>query len=169
MRTGGYGLALRLPKPALRRCFVAHDERKMQPVAKGWLPFAAQIATPHGLQRSPKGWYRCILSHVNHMLPWNFPAPLPSRKIARTPAAGCAMVIKPLEETLASTIGLAQALCDAGLPKGVLNLVLGVPADTSSHLIQSETIKKGTFTGSTVVTGRRAGRRGCKPVCTRNA
>jgi succinate-semialdehyde dehydrogenase/glutarate-semialdehyde dehydrogenase len=69
------------------------------------------------------------LGPVVALTPWNFPMILPARKIAAALAAGCTVVIKPSEETPASTIGLAQALADAGLPAGVLNVVLGVPAE----------------------------------------
>ncbi|WP_175128610.1 NAD-dependent succinate-semialdehyde dehydrogenase [Achromobacter piechaudii] len=83
--------------------------------------------------------------------PWNFPANLPARKISAALAAGCTMILKPSEETPASTLALAQALADAGLPKGVLNVVLGVPDQISSHLIPSPVIRKVTFTGSVPV------------------
>lgn len=83
--------------------------------------------------------------------PWNFPTTIPSRKIAAALAAGCSVVIKPAEETPGSALALARALDDAGLPKGVLNVVFGVPADISTHLIASPVIRKITFTGSTAV------------------
>jgi succinate-semialdehyde dehydrogenase / glutarate-semialdehyde dehydrogenase len=83
--------------------------------------------------------------------PWNFPTTIPSRKIAASLAAGCPMIIKPAEETPGSCLELARALDDAGLPKGVLNVVFGVPADISSYLIASPVIRKISFTGSTVV------------------
>ena len=83
--------------------------------------------------------------------PWNFPTTIPSRKIAAALAAGCSVVIKPAEETPGSALALARALDDAGLPKGVLNMVFGVPADISAHLIASPVIRKITFTGSTAV------------------
>ena len=83
--------------------------------------------------------------------PWNFPTTIPSRKIAAALAAGCPMIIKPAEETPASCLELARALDDAGLPKGVLNVVFGIPADISSYLIASPVIRKISFTGSTVV------------------
>ena len=83
--------------------------------------------------------------------PWNFPTTIPSRKIAAALAAGCSMVIKPAEETPGSALALARALDDAGLPKGVLNVVFGVPADISAYLIASPVIRKITFTGSTAV------------------
>lgn len=83
--------------------------------------------------------------------PWNFPTTIPSRKIAAALAAGCSVIIKPAEETPASALALARALDDAGLPKGVLNMVFGVPADISTYLIGSPVIRKVSFTGSTVV------------------
>ncbi len=91
------------------------------------------------------------LGPVAAFTPWNFPAALPARKMAGALAAGCTVVIKPSEETPASAIALAQALADAGLPAGALNLVFGVPAEVSTHLIRSDTIRKVTFTGSTPV------------------
>ena len=83
--------------------------------------------------------------------PWNFPTTIPSRKIAAALAAGCSVIIKPAEETPNSCLELARALDDAGLPKGVLNVVFGIPADISAYLIGSPVIRKITFTGSTVV------------------
>ncbi len=83
--------------------------------------------------------------------PWNFPTTIPSRKIAAALAAGCSMVIKPAEETPCSALELARALDDAGLPKGVLNVVFGVPSQISEYLIASPVIRKISFTGSTAV------------------
>jgi succinate-semialdehyde dehydrogenase / glutarate-semialdehyde dehydrogenase len=83
--------------------------------------------------------------------PWNFPTTIPSRKIAAALAAGCSVIIKPAEETPGSALALARALDDAGLPKGVLNVVFGVPADISTYLIASPVIRKVSFTGSTAV------------------
>lgn len=83
--------------------------------------------------------------------PWNFPAVTPARKIAPALAAGCTCIIKPAEETPGTTLEMARALIDAGLPKGVLNVVFGVPADVSEYLIRSPIIRKISFTGSTQV------------------
>jgi succinate-semialdehyde dehydrogenase / glutarate-semialdehyde dehydrogenase len=80
--------------------------------------------------------------------PWNFPALTPARKIGGALAAGCSLVLKPAEETPATAIELARAFIDAGLPKGVLNLVFGAPADISKHLIASPISRKVSFTGS---------------------
>lgn len=83
--------------------------------------------------------------------PWNFPSTIPSRKMAAALAAGCSVVIKPAEEAPGSCLELARCLDDAGLPKGVLNVVFGVPAEISTYLIASPVIRKISFTGSTVV------------------
>lgn len=83
--------------------------------------------------------------------PWNVPVVIPARKISAALAVGCTMVIKPAEETPASVMEIARALDDAGLPKGVLNVVHGVPAQVSEQLIFHPKIRKITFTGSTIV------------------
>ena len=83
--------------------------------------------------------------------PWNFPVSQAARKIGAALAAGCTMVLKPAEETPASTAVLAKVLEEAGLPNGVLNLVYGVPAQISSYLIAHPAIRKVSFTGSVPV------------------
>lgn len=83
--------------------------------------------------------------------PWNFPTTIPSRKMAAALAAGCSVIIKPAEEAPGSCLELARCLDDAGLPKGVLNVVFGVPAMISDYLIASPVIRKISFTGSTGV------------------
>lgn len=83
--------------------------------------------------------------------PWNFPLNLPARKVGAALAAGCAAVIKPSEETPGSAIELVRAFHDAGLPRGVLNLVCGNPARVSELLIGAPEIRKASFTGSVPV------------------
>jgi succinate-semialdehyde dehydrogenase/glutarate-semialdehyde dehydrogenase len=83
--------------------------------------------------------------------PWNFPVSQAARKVGAALAAGCSMVLKPAEETPASTAVLARVLQEAGLPAGVLNLVYGVPAEISSFLIAHPAIRKVSFTGSVPV------------------
>lgn len=80
--------------------------------------------------------------------PWNFPAVLTARKIAAAIGAGCSIIIKPSEEAPSIATGLVQACQDAGIPKGVLNLVFGDPQKVSTHLIQSPVIRKISLTGS---------------------
>lgn len=83
--------------------------------------------------------------------PWNFPMQLATRKVAGALAAGCTVVLKAAEETPVSAAELVRAFVDAGVPKGVVNLVFGDPAAISSHLIRHEGIRKISFTGSTEV------------------
>jgi len=83
--------------------------------------------------------------------PWNFPMSQPARKVAGAIASGCAIILKAAEETPAGALHIARAFHDVGLPAGVLNLVSGVPADISSHLIPDERINLVAFTGSTAV------------------
>jgi len=80
--------------------------------------------------------------------PWNFPTLTPVRKIAGALAAGCSIIIKASEETPGGCVELVKCFADAGLPAGVLNLVFGVPADVSEHLIPSSIVRKVSFTGS---------------------
>ena len=83
--------------------------------------------------------------------PWNFPGLTPARKIGGALGAGCSLILKASEETPGTCVELVRAFHDAGLPKGVLNLVFGVPAKISEHLIASDIIKKVSFTGSVPV------------------
>ncbi|OAN75946.1 NAD-dependent succinate-semialdehyde dehydrogenase [Sulfitobacter sp. EhC04] len=80
--------------------------------------------------------------------PWNVPVSAPSRKISAALAAGCSVVMKPADETPASTCMFAQCFLDAGLPKGVLNIVFGDPAAISEKLVRSPVIRMVTLTGS---------------------
>jgi succinate-semialdehyde dehydrogenase/glutarate-semialdehyde dehydrogenase len=83
--------------------------------------------------------------------PWNFPINQAARKVAAALAAGCSVILKGPEETPASCAALVQALADAGVPAGVLNLVYGVPAEISAYLIPHRIIRKVSFTGSVPV------------------
>ncbi|MQW86494.1 NAD-dependent succinate-semialdehyde dehydrogenase [Sinorhizobium saheli] len=83
--------------------------------------------------------------------PWNFPLNQAVRKVAAGLAAGCSVILKGPEETPASCAELVRAFADADLPAGALNLVFGIPADISNHLIPHPIIRKVSFTGSTAV------------------
>jgi succinate-semialdehyde dehydrogenase/glutarate-semialdehyde dehydrogenase len=98
--------------------------------------------------------------------PWNFPAITPARKLSAALAAGCSVIIKPGEESPATALALARALDDAGLPKGVLQVVFGVPDEVSKTLIASPIIRKVTFTGSVPIGRLLAARaaEGVKPI-----
>lgn len=109
---------------------------------------------------------RQAIGPVAAFTPWNFPAITPARKLSAALAAGCSVILKPGEESPSTALALARALDDAGLPKGVLQVVFGVPDQVSSHLIASPIIRKVTFTGSVPI-GRLLSARaaeGVKPI-----
>jgi succinate-semialdehyde dehydrogenase/glutarate-semialdehyde dehydrogenase len=80
--------------------------------------------------------------------PWNFPVLTPARKVGGALAAGCALILKASEETPGACVEMVRCFADAGLPKGVLNLVFGVPAEVSEHLLAKDAVRKISFTGS---------------------
>jgi succinate-semialdehyde dehydrogenase/glutarate-semialdehyde dehydrogenase len=80
--------------------------------------------------------------------PWNFPVLTPARKIGGSLAAGCSLILKASEETPGACVELVRCFVDAGLPAGVLNLVFGVPAEVSEHLLAKDAVRKISFTGS---------------------
>ena len=102
-----------------------------------------------------EGIYNLVIKEpvgpVAAFTPWNFPMSQAVRKLGAALSAGCSVVIKPPEETPSSPAELVRALADAGLPKGVVNLVYGVPSEISDYLITHPIIRKVSFTGSTPV------------------
>jgi succinate-semialdehyde dehydrogenase/glutarate-semialdehyde dehydrogenase len=80
--------------------------------------------------------------------PWNFPVLTPARKVGGALAAGCSLILKASEETPGACVEMVRCFADAGLPKGVLNLVFGVPAEVSEHLLAKDAVRKISFTGS---------------------
>jgi succinate-semialdehyde dehydrogenase/glutarate-semialdehyde dehydrogenase len=83
--------------------------------------------------------------------PWNFPINQVVRKLSAALAAGCSIIVKAPEETPAAPAALIRAFADAGVPRGVVNLVYGVPAEISEYLVPHPVIRKISFTGSTPV------------------
>ena len=83
--------------------------------------------------------------------PWNFPMLLSSRKVAPALAAGCSIIVKPAIEAPRTSLCLAQACLDAGIPAGVVNVVTGDSSRISRHLILSPIIRKVSLTGSVEV------------------
>ncbi|MEO6580727.1 MAG: NAD-dependent succinate-semialdehyde dehydrogenase [Sphingomicrobium sp.] len=118
--------------------------------------YAEEIKRDYGrLLVRPTGQRSMIIHQpvgvVATFTPWNFPIYLLAKKVAAALAAGCAVISKPPEETPGSTGAVARALDDAGLPKGVFQLVHGVPDLVSRHLIASPIVRKVSFTGSVPV------------------
>ena len=84
--------------------------------------------------------------------PWNFPLAMGTRKIGPALAAGCTVVVKPAQNTPLSMLMLAKILEEAGLPKGVLNLITASSSgETMTPLIADPRLRKLSFTGSTEV------------------
>jgi succinate-semialdehyde dehydrogenase/glutarate-semialdehyde dehydrogenase len=88
---------------------------------------------------------------VGAISPWNFPITLLCRKIAPALAAGCTIVAKPSELTPLCGIALFECLVDAGVPKGVANLVMGPGEEVAAEFMQNSAVRKVSFTGSTRV------------------
>ncbi len=88
--------------------------------------------------------------------PWNFPMAIPSWKLLPAIVCGNTCVIKPAQDTPLSTINLVKALSDAGLPKGVANVVTGFGREAGAPLLEHPEVRVVSFTGSTEV-GRTIG------------
>jgi len=87
---------------------------------------------------------------VAQIIPWNFPLLMAAWKIAPALACGNCVVLKPAETTSLTALKLAEIIQDAGLPKGVVNIITGAGA-TGSALVAHEDVAKIAFTGSTEV------------------
>lgn len=85
------------------------------------------------------------------IVPWNFPLMIALWKIMPALAAGCTIVIKPADETPLSALRLAQLAIEAGLPPGVLNVVVGRGSLLGPVLVEHPLVRKVSFTGSTEV------------------
>ncbi|MGW1278725.1 aldehyde dehydrogenase [Streptomyces tsukubensis] len=85
---------------------------------------------------------------VAAIVPWNFPQALAMFKIAPALATGCTLVVKPSPETVLDAYLLAEAVEEAGLPAGVVNIVPG-GRDAGAHLVAHPAVDKVAFTGST--------------------
>jgi succinate-semialdehyde dehydrogenase/glutarate-semialdehyde dehydrogenase len=106
---------------------------------------------------APNGQGRLLVMHqpVGPCLlitPWNFPLAMGARKIGPAIAAGCAMVVKPAEQTPLSMLALTAILQEAGVPDGVLNVITtSRPAEVVEPLIRDGRARKLSFTGSSAV------------------
>lgn len=91
---------------------------------------------------------------VGLVLPWNFPLLMLAWKIGPALAAGCSVVVKPAEETSLTALRVAELARQAGLPRGVFNVVTGTGPDVGEPLGRHMDVDMVSFTGSTE-TGRR--------------
>ena len=88
---------------------------------------------------------------VSIITPWNFPFWIVSQKLPFALAAGCTCVVKPSEMTPSTTVMLGELLIEAGLPAGVVNIVLGYGDPVGALLASHPDVDMVTFTGSTGV------------------
>ena len=145
---------------------ISRENGKAMPDARGEAGYAAEffrwfaeeaVRTPGDFRKSPSGDKRILVTHQPIGLsilitPWNFPAGMATRKIGPAVAAGCTMILKPATETPLTAMYIVDIMERAGLPKGVLNLVL--PEKTGpaiSKMLHDPRVKNLSFTGSTEV------------------
>jgi succinate-semialdehyde dehydrogenase/glutarate-semialdehyde dehydrogenase len=84
--------------------------------------------------------------------PWNFPAAMATRKIAPALAAGCTVILKPASETPLTAYALASIYEEAGVPKGVVNVLTTTsPGPMTAEILADPRVRKLSFTGSTGV------------------
>ena len=100
--------------------------------------------------------FREPLGVVGLITPWNFPIAIASWKLGPSLAAGNTVVLKPAELTPLTALDLEKIALEAGLPEGVLNVVVGPGRVVGEHMVQHPDVAKIAFTGSTEV-GRRIG------------
>ncbi len=99
--------------------------------------FALTTYEPHGV--------------VAGILPWNYPLVNVALKVAPALAAGNAIVLKPSIETPLATVAFAKLCVEAGIPAGIVNVVLGSGSTVGNSLVLHKAVKKISFTGSTAV------------------
>lgn len=117
--------------------FCAGESRRMNgETIPSELPanFAYTIKEPHGV-------VACIT-------PWNFPIAIPAWKIAPALVAGNTVVFKPATNTPGTAVRLVELFNEAGLPPGVLNLVLGSGSEAGDEIVNHPAVRAISFTGS---------------------
>ena len=107
--------------------------------------------TPSELQNKFAMSVRMPVGVVGLITPWNFPMAIPSWKLFPALVSGNTCVIKPATDTPLSTYNLVQALVDAGLPAGVVNIISGSGSATGSALVEHPDVRAISFTGSSEV------------------
>ena len=120
--------------------YMAGEGRRMfGPTTPSELPnkFAMAVRQPLGV---------CAM-----ITPWNFPMAIPSWKLLPAIVCGNTCVIKPAQDTPLSTFNLVRTLSDAGVPKGVINIVTGFGSKIGAPLMENPEVKAISLTGSTEV------------------
>jgi aldehyde dehydrogenase (NAD+) len=109
------------------------------------------FTTPSELRSKFAMAIRVPVGVIGMITPWNFPMAIPSWKIFPALVCGNTCVIKPAEDTPLSTFNLVRALMDAGLPKGVVNIVTGMGPEAGAPLVEHPDVRAISFTGSSEV------------------
>ena len=109
------------------------------------------VTTPSELQNKFAMSVRMPVGVVGLITPWNFPMAIPSWKLFPALVAGNTCVVKPATDTPLSTYNLVQALIDAGLPPGVVNIVCGTGSTAGAALVEHPNVRAISFTGSSAV------------------
>jgi len=109
------------------------------------------VTTPSELQNKFAMSIRMPVGVVGLITPWNFPMAIPSWKLFPALVAGNTCVIKPATDTPLSTYNLVQALVEAGLPPGVVNIVCGTGSTAGAALVDHPDVRAISFTGSSAV------------------
>jgi succinate-semialdehyde dehydrogenase/glutarate-semialdehyde dehydrogenase len=145
---------------------ISRENGKVFADAKGEVAYAAEffrwfaeeaVRTPGDFRKSPSGDKRILVTHqpigVSLLItPWNFPAGMATRKIGPALAAGCTVILKPAGETPLTALAIVDILERAGVPKGVVNVILPKPVGESiSKMLHDPRVKNLSFTGSTEV------------------
>ncbi len=145
---------------------ISKENGKALPDAKGEVAYAAEffrwfseeaVRISGDFRMSPSGDKRILVTHQPVGLsilitPWNFPAGMATRKIGPAIAAGCTMILKPAGETPLTALAIVDILDRAGVPKGVVNLVLPTPTGPAiAKMLHDKRVKNLSFTGSTEV------------------
>ena len=145
---------------------VSRENGKVLSDAKGEVAYAAEffrwfaeetVRVPGDFRKSPSGDKRILVTHqpigVSLLItPWNFPAAMATRKIGPAIAAGCTMILKPASETPLTALAIADIMERAGVPKGVINVIIPEKVGESvSKMLHDPRLKNLSFTGSTQV------------------
>ncbi len=103
---------------------------------------------PHDMPNILMYTNRQPLGVVGLITPWNFPIAIPAWKLAPALVSGNTVVLKPASQAPALSLEIAKALDEAGLPKGVLNVVTGSGSKVGNEIAANAAVKAVSFTGS---------------------
>jgi succinate-semialdehyde dehydrogenase/glutarate-semialdehyde dehydrogenase len=145
---------------------ISRENGKVLSDAKGEVLYAAEffrwfseeaVRINGEFRTSPSGDKRIIVTKqpigVSLLItPWNFPAAMATRKIGPALAAGCTVILKPAGETPLTALAIIEILERAGVPAGVVNLILPSPTGPAiAKILKDSRVVNLSFTGSTEV------------------